>query len=796
MKGETDEAVRLLESIVAQGDQEDKEVAYFYLGKIQELAGNKISSNFYYKQSLSRTNKTRKSYWLAERDAATGTQTESFLQPSIPIKGHIKKVFGEGPTFCLFQDGSIAKIENQKVISIPTELPDDAQILHIGPRGFWFHQAGNDSLHFLQFHSSLPRYSFNVPKPTDYSFQNDHALIQGDRQLTIISKNGIQAVIVEKYTGCTVEGFFKPTSEYILNCPDNALHFISSENGSEERTISQFDVIQKTLISKNLLYIVSNGFLYCYLPQKGTSPIWKISTSNAESMFAFESNIALLESSGRITLLDKTSGLVRASVRSDATRMYPLAQGTIGLFNEEGTITAIDTLLHPLWNFSFSKPAELPPIKVYDDIYFYFGNRKIQPILPKYYGKRILQSEIYAKKVANFFEQEQWDSLKVALDTLFKLEPGNAEGWFFKALYLEKMNSSERERQAAWSEAVRLSASNPRVTKLILSRYGKSINAKHISLLPISPKTRYPQLFGNKKDLFTLDPAGDRLFCINADNGELKWSRNIGKQENSPVVGNDEKILAVASGYTVNFYDLTKESSVTSVQLPGKAFETKVYDNATYITTWNGFLLKILRGENKLAWSRKIYALPFFMVKNHNLIYACNLEGEFQTISDESGQISEGYSKKLQGTITHMVSADSIVAIASSNSKLFIFNPSHKDRLPFQILMESSIASLKIVNHEDTYKLLVGLADQSILLYSKDGAPLWRYKGKNSIFTSPFAKDNEVWLDQGNELISLSMKDGTVLRRFSTPGGAGTPFIMNRTLYSASPKRILYGFSL
>ena len=55
MKGETAEAIRLLEKVSTQGDKEDRENAFFYLGKIKELASNRNSANFYYQQSLNTT---------------------------------------------------------------------------------------------------------------------------------------------------------------------------------------------------------------------------------------------------------------------------------------------------------------------------------------------------------------------------------------------------------------------------------------------------------------------------------------------------------------------------------------------------------------------------------------------------------------------------------------------------------------------------------------------------------------------------------------------------------------------
>ena len=110
--------------------------------------------------------------------------------------------------------------------------------------------------------------------------------------------------------------------------------------------------------------------------------------------------------------------------------------------------------------------------------------------------------------------------------------------------------------------------------------------------------------------------------------------------------------------------------------------------------------------------------------------------------------------------------------------------------------MESPIVSLQTTGSHNSGNILVGLADQSILLYSPSGTPLWKFQGKNSIFMKPYISSFLAWIDQGGEVISLSLKDGSVVNRFKTPGGAGTPFVMNKTLYSASSKRLLYGFSL
>lgn len=793
MKGETVDAIKMLENAAMQGDEDDKEKAYFYLGKIQELSDNKTSANFYYEQSLARTNEVSKAYWLSERESATSSKPEALLRAPIQLKTPIQKTFGKSPTYLLLNDGSICKIKDDRLEKITT-VPENKQIFNIDRQGIWYQPIDQDSLVFKAFYTNTPTQSYPITGITHFLVDGNRAIIQTEKQLSILNNKRVVIQVEDKYNDCVPEGFFAATNEFILNCTDNALHFISSEDGTVKKSIAQFDVIKKVLIDKNMLYLVSGNYLYAYYPKQRTSPIWKISANNIESILPFDKDLALLEASGRISLIDRKSGLTRKTVRSEASSIYPLAKGTLGLFSAEGSITAVDTLLNPLWHFNFAKPVEQAPIYTNGNLYLYFGDRKLVSLSPHYYGKKILLSEILARQAADLTEHEEWEDLPPVLDSLFKLEPGNAEGWFFKALYLEKNKGNEREKQKAWSEAVRLSSSNPQATQLILNRYGKAIGAKFVTMLPISPKTRYPQFFSGKKYLYTIDPAADRLFCINAETGELRWAKYIGALDNSPVIDNDENTLVIASGYNISIYDLNKDTAPITLQLPGKAFKMNVTEGAIYISTWNGFLLKILKPDNKLAWSRKIFSVPFLISKSNKDIYACNLEGELVTLEDESGQTQENSTRRIPGQVSHLLSTDSITAVASGN-KLYLYNQKKKDP-PLQILMENAISALQVITDHGEKKFLVGLSDQTILLYTEAGAPLWKFLGKNAIFPKPFVKDGFAWIDQGNEVIGISLKTGKKEQKFSTPGGAGTPFILNHTLFSASPKRLLYGFSL
>lgn len=795
MKGEFQKAVSILENVVSEGDSADREQASFYLGKIQDLAGNRQSAQLYYKQSLQQNKKASKAYWLAERIAATTSEFETVQKKSLRLKSPIQKIFDGNPAYIYLQNGSTYKILNDSLIHVPTGLPSSAEVLKIDNTGIWYSSPEKDSIHFKPLNNIRKAKSFALRNPRDISLGENKDLIQGDYAIALVNKKGDLEQTSDKYNECQLEMFYAPTGHFVMNCPDNALHFLSDENLSESFTISQFDAIQQIISFRDNILFYSGGNLFCYAPQKSTEPQWKVSFNNVESITPFGSNVAVLEASGRISLVDIHSGNSITSTRSDADKIYPLAKGTLGLFTSEGALIVVDTLLHPLWNFNFARPLSTAPLYTNGNTYLCFDGQNLQGIISHYYGKTPLASTALSQQAAILAETSQWDKLTTVLDSLLKLEPGNAEAWLFKALQLENTQGKESDRQKVWAEAVRLSVSNPHVTPLILNRYGKAIGAKFVSLLNISPKTRYPQFFGSKKNLYTVDPAANRLICINAETGELRWTRALSKMDNSPIINSDEKALVLASGFNLDIYELNRDGKKITVQLPGKAFNISLEAEAVYISTWNGFLMKLTRPDGRLAWSRKIFDLPFLFARDDAQIVAASLEGSITHLWEGSGQIKQE-STRIQAGISQITHADSMMAFATNNNRLLIYDSRHLDKEPLQILMESPISSLQAVSYQGTECILVGLANQSLLLYTISGTPLWKFQGKNSIFSTPFVDEGLAWLDQESEVIAISLSNGKVVKRFSTPGGAGTPFILNKTLFSASSKRLLYGFSL
>lgn len=796
MKGEVDESIRQLEKISRQGDDDDKEAAFFYLGKIYDLANNRAQSNHFYSRSQGFTHNTSKAYWLAGRDAATNYAPERLLQKVIPLRSPIRKFFPGKNANILFENGHIAKIESGMVIEIAAKLKEESHLLHINSDGMWYQNSSRDSVFFKPHNSPNQIISFEVKNISQFTSVNGTAIAINEKGFYILDRKGSIIKGNTDYTSCQLQNEQFINDNFIVNCTDNALHFISASSATESFTIAQYDIIQKSFVYKNNIYLVSGNELFCYSLQNIKSPLWKVAIGNIESIQAFENNIVTLEASGKITLYNRNTGAILSSVRANASNIYSLAQGTLGLFSNEGSVITVDTLLRPLWGFNLAKAPMTEPIAKSRFIYIPFDNKKIYAIDAHYYGQRPLYSSKLASQAVHMAKRKQWDNISPILDSIIKNEPGNAEAHFLRAFSLEQHEVSEKERQKAWAEAVRLSTGSPQIARIVLKYYSRVIGASFASQLNVSPKTMYPQLFGSKKNLYTVDPATEQLICINVETGKQRWSKHIGKIGNAPVIQSDENSIVISTGYQMNIYDMNKDLFNKPLQLPGKAFNFTMTGDFIYASTWNGFLLKISRTTNNIVWSRKVYSMPFHVVKINRSLQLCNLDGELMRLNDDNGQTIDYSTNKVQVNITAMDGIDSTLVLVSSTNKLFLQNTKRKDFSPTQVLMENPIVSMQVFRDQNENKIIISLSDQSILLYSSIGTPLWKFPGKKSIFSKPFIYDGKAWIDQGNEIIAISIKTGKVVKTFNTPGGAGTPFILNHTLFSASPKRVLYGFPL
>ena len=261
MKGEVDDAIRLLEKISRQGDEEDKESAFFYLGKIYDLANNKAQANHFYSRSQAITANTSKAYWLAGRDAATSFAPERLLQKTIPLASPVRKIFDGKNANILFENGRIAKIESGMILEISSRLNENEHLLHIDSDGMWYQNPARDSLFYKPHNSPKQITSYDIKDVHQFTAVNGIAIAIIDKSFYILDRKGSIIKGSADYNSCQLQKDQIINENFIINCPDNALHFVSASSATENFTIAQYDVIQHVFTFKNLIYLISGNTL-------------------------------------------------------------------------------------------------------------------------------------------------------------------------------------------------------------------------------------------------------------------------------------------------------------------------------------------------------------------------------------------------------------------------------------------------------------------------------------------------------------------------------------------------------
>lgn len=796
VKGNFYEAQDMLSRISIEGDEEDKAKAFFLLGKIQEISENPQNAPFYYRQALANPANVREAYFLADRIAALDTTPERLVIGQVRFSAPIRQTFpGKTPSL-LLSDNRLFSLYNEKFVSVQTFLPKDARILAVAPSGIYFTDSRRLSLSFLPKDSREPVHTdtFNSEIQHVLPVQSG-AMVLSEKNFALTGNDGIKFSIENRYRNCIPAGTYSEQGDLVISCEDNALHLIDPESGNEKRTLSPIDPIHKVLLSSHGIFVSSASTLWRYLPERSSSYIWKNSGNPIEDIAVFGNDVVVLESGGKLKRFESQNGRLLSEATIDGEKLFELSPGMLGIFSQEGALTAVDTAFRTLWTYHFGKPLAAEPIRSQGLVFLPFANGELKTISALHYGMKPILSQQYADRAAAEQERGNWLLSEALIDSAFALEPGNPTASYLYAVNLERIGADERKRADAWAKAVQNSFGDRHAASSTLEHYSKIIGASYVQFLPLSPRTLYPSLFGSKHGLFTIDPAAQKLLALDPATGKIRWTKDLGLLETSPVLSSDQAHLALASGFRLGIWDLTPNGKQYYSDLPGKPFLVQFSRGAIYVSTWNGYFIKLLSPSYQIAWVRKLFDIPFLFDLEAERIAVASLEGTFGLVNEATGQNSKALNNVRAG-ISAMDLSDSLLAIATEQNEIQIFSDTGTAPL-HTISTDNAIVSLKWVQVKTTRYLLAGFADQKIRLFGLSSTePLWTYAGAGSIYTAPIIYGHSLFIDQNAYIAQISLAKGTLEKRFPTPGGAGTPFVLDNTLFCTSPKRLLYAFPI
>lgn len=794
MKGEYADAEAILEEVSKTGDAEDRAQADFLLGKIKDIAGNSQMASFYYKQNLRDATNASQIYWTAERLASIDKEPERLLENVLKLRSPMRQIFNTDSMRILLGNRTYYTPSSGKYTKLPEEIPSTAKINNIAANGIWWQD--DNKLNFTPLRNIFP--AIEIPTTSKIAsfkiFSNFSIGFIDGEQFVLHSGNTERFRTDARYKDCEILESQSNSEPILLNCPDNALHIISKNDGHEQGVISMLDPISKVYQDQNGLLLFSGDAVWFFAKNKLQTAAWRRHGISVEEILSFGNYFAILESSGELSLIHKRTGEIILHKKTFAANLLNLNTGLLGLISTDGAIVATDTLLQPLWMFHIGEPYFFKPWVNDGKIYYSTSQNSLKILNALHYGKKSLLSQEHAYKANRLAMLNDWESAMQFADSSLAIEPGNAEALFLKALSLEDSEAPATKRRDAWAKVIRITSGTSEQRSKILSHYSKIINAKNISPLPLSPHTLYPNFIAYKKYLLTLDPASRQIIALNAETGDAQWTFDIGKMESAPVTANSGNLFAFASGFALRMLNIDKPTKTHNMELPGKPFYLTFGEKALYVSTWNGFLLKIMLPDFKLAWTRKIGTTPLFINPSKDELIITSLTGTIQHIWETSGQ-KKTSGPSLQAQIAQTIQEDSLLILISSDQRIFAYTNA---TAPFiTISPAKDILSVNLLNENGKKSLLASFADQELRLYSiPEGEVLWSYQGKKSLFGKIAIANDIAWIDQGEELVGIDIKTGKMTDSHSIPGGAGTPFIVGQTLYTATPQHLLYSFNL
>ena len=429
MKGEHEEAIKILQKVSETGSPEEKSEADFLLAKIRDLAGNKTSASFYYKQSILESENYAQIYFAAGQLAKQDNAPEKLLKAPILFSYSISQIFYSDTTKILLENRMVYNTVTKTFFDLPKEIPLGAKILDIRNSGILWEDG--EHIEFTPLLFVFKNFSFPIKqKLTDFKFLSNTQMGFIDNGVfTFVSGNTIRFKTPPKYKDCQITETPKATYlPILLNCPDNALHFLSKETGLETDVLAMLDPISKVHISKNGILIYSSDALWFFSHTDISTPLWRHSTlSSVEEILSLHKYFVVLEASGFLTLLSKKTGQIVSAVKTNATSLVALNTGLLGIITRDGALIAKDTLLKPLWMYHLGKAPLFSPWVFGEDLFYPISFDTLKVLNSIHYGKKPLYTQILKNEANTQAYYGNWENVSVLADSILHLEPGNAE---------------------------------------------------------------------------------------------------------------------------------------------------------------------------------------------------------------------------------------------------------------------------------------------------------------------------------------------------------------------------------
>lgn len=796
-EGKQAEAEQILKQIVKSGSQEDKQYALFHLGKIADWKGDSKRATTYYNLFIaSNPSNSDMLYWVANRLASVQpTPTPLVLSMSRLPAPIIQRIPGHSPALLLGNETLWRYKAGKPFARIAWKQPASSQILELNTHSAWVFLKESNTLQEVALESKqiLSHISLEAPLLASYRLHNGDWFAMTTRHQFLIRNGRFLWTKPNRLEHCTPVSELTLVRQILLNCPDNAIHSIDLKDGSEGETIGLLEPVDSVLTSPDGIWVTTASTLWHFKPHRTRQAIWQQSFASIHSILLQGNRIALLEGDGSLNLFQASDGTLLSRSRLEPGTLFPIDH-RMGLVTPGGNLQILDLDGQPLWRYQAGSAIASLPILSDSLILLPLANNQVIGLNAKYFGMPASDLQARTDRLDQLALEGKWEQLRVQLDTILQQEPGNAKAWMHRARYYSEKISQPDSAIRAWSHAARHSRNlNGPAQQSILKPYARRLGAAWIQYLPPSTQT-YPKLFGDSRNLFTIDAGNRSLVAMDPYSGQFRWRTTTPPLDQAYLSTNDGKLLAIGSGYDVSIHDLSRKGRLMgTLSLPGKVFQIAMNRSAIFISTWNGFVLRFQKKSLEPQWSRKVFATGCYLAPDEGILHVLSLDGELSSLTTESGT-SHG-KVQTSGTPSGIIVGDSLLLQYSQDGRISAFQPQTLQSLWVQQFDAEVFSAQIIPDNGKGQRLLLGLSDQRLVMVdARNRKVLWTVQGRGSVYIKPEIQGNLVFIDQTASILAIDLNDGHIAQEFLLPDGAGPIWTSPGILFSSSPQGLLFAY--
>jgi len=797
-EGRVQSALQLLKEVQQSGSMEDRDAATFYLAKIADFQGDTATAIHSLRSFISSNAASNEmTDWAASRLADLDPNPTQLVTGTMRLPAAIQeRIPGRAPLIQLV-NRTLWKPDGVHLTRLRVDLPKDFRPIEAGPTAVWGISNETNQIEEFSLLENSVRSSIHLDSKILHSFhlENGEWFVQTHKSVQLFRNAKVVWTKDNKYPDCEPLAQVTSSQQILLNCPDNALHTLSLHDGQEGNSISLFDPIDTVLTSPDGIWVANNASIWFYRLNRNQQPIWQQNFHSVQSILLLENTLWILEGDGSLNILQANTGGLISRTRTEPGTLFPVGH-RVGLISRDGNLEILDPSGQLLWQYQAGQaPATLPMVGE-NALFLTVGNNQVFALDARYFGVPKSDLQVKEESLERLISLARWDSLRLLTDTLLRLEPGNALAWASRARYYSEFTNQADTALYFWSKAAQHSRHlSSTLQQQILKPYVRKLGATWIQFLPSSSQT-YPKLFGGGRDLFTIDAGNRSLVSMDPYTGQFRWRTSTQALDQGFVAENDGRYLAIASGFDVSIHDLSQQGRlVTTLSLPGKAFQIKFSRNALYLSTWNGFILRFQKKGFESSWSRKVFNTGSYLAPEDDILHVLSLDGDVQNLTAESGA-SHAHAQPFNASASDVQLADTSLLAVSQEGVISCLGSQSLQPL-WEISLETQVFSIQSTDVNGQRSILLGLSDQRLVMLSiKTGKEIWSYQGKGSVYIHPNIQGSQVLIDQGTSILSLELSTGKPITRINVPDGAGSIWANSSTLFTSSPQGLLFAFPL